>query len=283
MVFNGIYPAPPLTVAPCGLLSVARVVKHQDDEHWVVPGFAEFDSSPSVTVLSNDGAVATQVSIPGANSGAIGVTPFWVELAFKETTVNFIREGLDGPYLDQIDAATQKAVEFELWEGTSTASTTPVGSGLYLSKSGGASVVTSAGVAPEKALYLIEQSIALSPTGGRGVIHMTRDVASALGSRLRYFEKAEIDEKTYAVTRLGTLVVIGSGYTGTGPQGESGSTASASNKWMYATGGVEVHLGRIDTTDIAKVDTNDFEVRATRPVAVIFDPSIFSAAQVTLP
>lgn len=283
MVFNGIYPAPPLTVAPCGLLSVARVVKHDGDEHWVIPGSAEFDSSPSVSVLSNDGTTNTQISVPVSGADVIGVTPFWIELAFKETTVNYIREGLNGPYKDQINSASQKAVEFELWEGTSTASNTPTGEGLYLTKTGGATITTSGGVAPEKALALIEQSIAGSPTGARGVIHMTRDVASALGSRLRYFEKNEIDEDTYAVTRLGTLVVIGSGYTGSGPKGAAGAAASATNKWMYATGGIEVHLGQTEFSEVATISRNDFEVRATRPAAVIFDPSIFSAAQVTLP
>lgn len=283
MVFNGIYPAPPLAVAPCGLLSVARVVKHDKDEHWTVPGSAEFDSSPSVSVMSNDGNVLTPINTPDAGNSAIGVTPFWIDLRFKETTVNYIREGLDGPYKDQIEAATQKAVEFELWEGTSTTSNNPAGEGLYLSKAGEADVVTTSGATPEKALALVEQSIADSPTGARGVIHMTRDVASALGSRLRYFEKNEIDENTYAVTRIGTLVVVGSGYTGSGPAGASGATASATNKWIYATGGIEVHLGSVQVSEVAVIERNDFEVQASRAATVIFDPSIFSAAQVTLP
>lgn len=283
MVFNGIFPAPPLSVAPCGLLSVARVVKHDGDEHWVNPSSAEFDSTPSVSVLSNNGLTKTPVTASVVNISDIGVTPFWIDLRVKETTVNYIRGGIDGPYRDQIESASQKAVEFELWSGVSTSSNVPAGAGYYLSMPGGASVVTSGGSAPEKALYLIEQSIALSPTGGRGVIHMTRDVASALGSRLRYFEKNEIDEKTYAVTRLGTLVVIGSGYSGGGPDGDANAAPTATNKWMYATGGIEVHLGQTTIIETVEISRNDFEVVLNRPAAVIFDPSIFSAAQVTLP
>lgn len=289
MVFNGIEKAPKLTVAPCGLLSVARVVKHgKDDEHWINEFDAELDGFPTIKLQTNVGNQKYTIYDGTAAEKDISVLPFWIELIHKETTIDFIREGFNGPFLDQIDAATQKAVERELWEGEALQGNTTPGTGDYLVKQNGATIVTSGGVAPEKALYLIEQEISKSPTGGRGIIHMTRDVASALGSRLRYFEKNEIDEKTYAVTRLGTLVVIGSGYTGNGPIGSTGRAATATNKWIYVTGAVEVHLGEPEFTnpDFAQSfnsRVNDFEVQVLRPAAVHFDPSIFSTAQVTLP
>lgn len=289
MVFNGIYAAPPLTIAPCGLLSVARVVKHDgDDEHWLNLGYTESNAYPTVSIQTNVGNDSYSLYDGDAVDSKTEVLPFWIELTKKETSVDFIRDGFSGPFLEQIEAITQKAVERELWDGEATRGNTTPGANNYLTQTGGATVVTSGGVAPEKALYLIEQSIATSPTGGRGVIHMTRDVASALGSRLRYFEKNEIDEKTYAVTRLGTLVVIGSGYSGNGPIGTTGAAASATNKWIFATGGVEVNLGAPDFVNEKQAqafnpNTNDFEVQVLRPAAVHFDPSIFSAAQVTLP
>lgn len=288
MAFNGIYAAPPLTIAPCGLLSVARVVKHDDeDSHWLNQGHTESNAYPTVSVQTNVGNSSYSLFDGAAVDSNTEVLPFWIELVKKETTVDFIRDGFDGPFLEQIEAITQKAVERELWDGEATRGNTEAGEDNFLTKQNGATVVTSSGATPEKALYLIEQSIANSPTGARGIIHMTRDVASALGSRLRYFEKNEIDERTFAVTRLGTLVVIGSGYTGNGPIGESGAAASATNKWMFATGGVEVHLGNADfvNRDQARAfnpSVNEFEVQILRPAAVIFDPSIFSAAQVTL-
>lgn len=289
MVFDGIYPAPPLTIAPCGLLSVAQVVTHgTDDEHWVNPGTTESDGYPTIKVQTNLGNnVATFYDGSSVDTNT-DVLPFWIELSKKETSVDFLRKGeFNGPYFAQIEAATQKTVEFELWEGKAAQANTTPGTDNYLIKQNGATIVTSGGVAPEKALYLIEQSIANSPTGGRGIIHMTRDVASSLGSRLRYFEKNEIDERTYAVTRLGTLVVIGSGYTGNGPIGATGRAASATNKWMFATGEAVVHLGPADfvNRDAAMAfnpRVNDFVVQILRPAAVLFDPSIFSAAQVTL-
>lgn len=289
MVFNGIEQAPKLTIAPCGLLSAARVVKHDgNDEHWLNEFTAELDGFPSINIQTNVGNASYTLFDASSVEETTTVLPFWIELNKKMTSVDFIREGFDGPYLDQIDAATQKAVERELWEGEAVRGNTTPGTGDYLIKQNGATIVTSGGVAAEKALFLLEQEISKSPTGGRGIIHVTRDVASALGSRLRYFEKNEIDENTYAVTRLGTLVVVGSGYTGNGPIGAATREASATNKWMFVTGGVEVHLGKADfvNKNLAQAfnpRVNDFEVQILRPAAVHFDPSIFSAAQVTLP
>ncbi|UDL15877.1 hypothetical protein QEH42_gp086 [Microbacterium phage Pumpernickel] len=293
VTFNGIVPPSPLEVAPCGLFSVARVVKHrEDEEHWIGGFHVESDAFPTVTLRTNTDAEITAgqgVIYDGSDdSDTYQATPFFVELSAKATSVDFLRDGEDlSPTMEkQVKAVTQKAVERELWEGIATQNALPASKASFLrraSADGGAEVVTSGGVSPEKALALIEQSISNSPTGGRGVIHMTRDVASSLGSRLRYFEKNEIDENTYAVTRLGTLVVVGSGYTGAGPLGAAGTEASATNKWMYVTGGVQVDLGKPMVTAASEVSTNDHIARISFPVAVHFDPSIFYAAQVTLP
>jgi hypothetical protein len=54
MAFRGIYPAPDLVQAPCGLLSVARVMTHTTanyDERWVRGFSYEFDSQPEVATI----------------------------------------------------------------------------------------------------------------------------------------------------------------------------------------------------------------------------------------
>lgn len=293
MAFNGIVPASPLEVAPCGLFSVARIVDHrEEEEHWLSGADVETNAFPTVQLRTNQDAVIAAgagVIFDGSNSpNTYKTTPFFVELEANKTSVDYLRDGEDlTPELrEQAKAVMQKAVERELWEGVATLNATPASDAGFLRRDpsdGGATVVTSGGVSPEKALWLIEQSIADSPTGGRGVIHMTRDVASALGSRLRYFEKNEIDEKTYAVTRIGTVVVVGSGYTGAGPIGETGAAASETNKWMFATGGVTVELGRPAVQTYNTPATNHHYAIISFPAAVHFDPSIFSAAQVTLP
>lgn len=293
MAFNGIVPASPLEVAPCGLFSVARVVDHrEEDEHWIAGAEVETNGFPTVQLRTNQDSVITGgagVIYDGTDSPkTYKTTPFFIEIKSSKTSAEFLRTGEDlTPEMEeQVKAVAQKAVERELWEGAATLGATPASEAGFLRRDpddGGANVVTTGGVSPEKALALIEQSISDSPTGGRGVIHMTRDVASALGSRLKYFEKNEIDEKTYAVTRLGTVVVIGSGYTGNGPIGETGAAASATNKWIYVTGGVTVELGKAFVQTYAVPSTNDHHALISYPASVHFDPSIFSAAQVTLP
>lgn len=290
MAFNGIIPASPLEVRPCGLFSVARMVDHrEEDEHWLSGSDIETSAYPVVQIRTQQDAVVaggSGVVFDGTNkSDTYKTTPFFVELTANKTSVDFLRGGLTPGLEEQARAVAQKAVERELWEGIATQNATPASEAAYLRRAandGGATVVTSGGASPEKALYLIEQSIAESPTGGPGIIHMTPDVASALGSRLRYFEKNDIDKNTYAVTRIGTLVVIGAGYTGAGPKGANGTAASATNKWMFATGAVSVELGRPDYQEYNTPGTNHHYGAISLPAAVHFDPSIFSAAQVTL-
>lgn len=291
--FEGIFDAPDLQVAPCGLFSVARVVTPSgspNSEAWI-RGFETLtNASPTVRILSNSNAPVTNGTL--FNGSAVpthySTEPFYVEIEAKNTGQNLMNHNpFDGYVLEQLEAASQKAAEYELWMGQAAKALSPAGTG-YLTESGKATVVTSGGTAPDKALYLIEQGISNSPTGARGVLHMTRDVASTLGSKLLYKADSQYDDKAYAVTRLGTLVVIGSGYTGSGPTGTTGAAASATNKWMFATGGVGALLGeaRIDNESLAQgfnPTTNDSIVKASRPVAVRFDPSIWLTAQVTLP
>lgn len=292
MAFNGIIPASPLEVRPCGLFSVARMVDHREgDEHWINGSDVETNAYPTVQIRTPQGADIPDGSgliYDGSDKGSTYKTsPFFIELTAKSTSVDFLRadEDLSSTLEKQARAVAQKAVERELWEGAAIRNASPETDAAFLRlspASGGAKVVTSSGETPERALWLIEQAITESPTGGPGIIHMTADVASALGSRLRYFEKNEIDQNTYAVTRIGTLVVVGAGYTGSGPIGESGADASATNKWMFATGAVTVELGRTFIQAYSEPSTNDHYADISLPAAVHFDPSIFAAAQVTL-
>lgn len=159
---------------------------------------------------------------------------------------------------------------------------------MYLRKAASVTVPVAGAKKPENALAILEQAIAGSPVGESGVIHMTRDVASLLGSRIIYTGGEDEPLSKSAMTRLGTKVVIGSGYTGNGPIGDGNATASATNKWMYATGPVEVHLGKIEIVNEnlaqgADVTINNMRIKAYRPAAVLADPSMHFAMRVTLP
>ena len=116
---------------------------------------------------------------------------------------------------------------------------------------------------------------------------MTRDVASILGSKI-VFASTDGGKTGKAMTRLGTEVAIGSGYSGIGPYSVTGAAASATNRWMYATGPVEVHLSKSEIVNDSlsqgiNANINDMVIKAVRSAAVYFDPSIHFAVRVAIP
>jgi hypothetical protein len=291
MAFRGIYPAPDLTPAPCGLLSVARVMSHGGadyDERWVRGFSYEFDSQPEVEIFTVNDATVT--------GGVVGTStlpqfkeydPFFIQVTDTRSAFGLTGEDRFKVALAQLDVVTQKAVERELWEGVAALAET--NGNDFLRESGAATVVNSGALAPATALMLLEQAISGSPAGINGVIHMTRDVASILGSRLIY-SPADGGKTGKAMTRLGTEVVIGSGYTGAGRIDDSNTTASASNKWMFATGPIDVHLSKPEVVNenlgqgfTVSTNTNDLTVKAVRAAAVYFDPSIHYTVRLALP
>lgn len=288
--YRGVFSAPDIDVAPCGLLSVVRETRHTrrlSDERWIRGYNYETNTAPtSIDLISvndpsiSDGNLYTAGDAPHYYEGS----PFFIQVTMQESGLAVDQKNWKSDILEQLDIATQKGLEVELWSGpvaTNGALTTP-----FLSQEDGADVLTSGGVNPRKALYLLEQAIATHPLGGRGTIHMTRDVASALGSRILYKEKKD-GEDARAVTRLGTDVVIGSGYSGNGPVGATGAAATETNKWLYATGAVEIELGKGEVVNQnlgqGFQSNNTVNYKAVRPAAVHFDPSVWATAQVTLP
>jgi hypothetical protein len=291
MAFRGIYPAPDLTPAPCGILSVARVMTHggaEYDERWVRGFSYEFDSQPEVEVFTvNDAAVSGGVSGTSTLPQFKEYDPFFIQVTDTRSALGLNGEDRFKLAIKQLEVASQKAVELELWEGVAALAET--NGNDFLREAAAATVVNSGALAPATALMLLEQAISSSPAGINGVIHMTRDVASILGSRLIY-SPADGGKTGKAMTRLGTEVVIGSGYTGAGRIDDANATASASNKWMFATGPIDVHLSKPEVVNenlgqgfTVSTNTNDLTVKAVRAAAVYFDPSIHYTVRLALP
>jgi len=288
--FRGVYPAGELVPAPCGILSVARVVEHNEsDERWVRNFSQEFDTQPSfVRLLTVDDATVTGglISDNQSDQRYLDYQPFYIDVEDFASTFSLPGQDRFARVVSELKSVTQKALEYEYWEGKAALSDAT--GNFYLSKAATASILNSGtAMKPENALMYLEQAIASSPTGQSGVIHVTRDVASILGSRLIY-KKSKNGDTPSVMTRLGTPVVIGSGYTGNGPIGTTGATASATNKWIYATSEVDVHLGKIEIVNEnlgqgADVTINDMRIKAYRPAAVYSDPSIHYTVRVTLP
>lgn len=293
MAFRGIYPAPEMVASPVGLFSVARVVtptSRNYDERWV-RGFAyDFDSQATVRLLTTNDETVTggELSAPPATADNRyrDYVPFFIETELFQSTFGVTGEDRFEIVLNQLEVASQKAVERELWDGLASIAASAGNS--YLSEATSVTEVLNGAHNASEALYLLEGAIANSPIGSNGVIHMTRDVASLLGSRLVYIKDSDNGTVKSVMTRIGTPVVVGSGYSGNGPVGDAAAAASLTNKWMYATGPVDVHLGKSEVVNDtlaqgANVSINDMRIKAVRPAAVYFDPSIHYAAQVTLP
>lgn len=289
--FRGVYPAGEIFPAPCGILSVARVTNHtgrEYDERWIRGFSQEIDTLPSyVRLLTVDDAVVSngQLTDNQADQTYVDYTPFFIDVEDFASTFSLPGQDRFASVVKQLETVTQKAVEYEYWEGL--AATADSNANMFLRKSGASTIPVSGAFAPDIALMYLEQAISESPLGENGVIHMTRDIASSLGSRLIY-KKGEEDFSGRAMTRLGTSVVIGSGYTGNGPVGDGNAAASATNKWMYATGPVDVHLGKIEIVNDtlaqgADVTINNMRIKAYRPAAVFSDPSMHFAMRVTIP
>lgn len=288
MVFRGVYPAPDLIPAPCGVLSVARVMTHtasQYDERWVRGFSHEFDSLPTVSLLRENGASAQGFTNETGLGRFLEYKPFFLEVESFESTLGLPGEDRFARVKKQLEAATQRLLEYELWDGDVTVADD--NDNLFLTKSSRATVVVSGAHSADKALFHLEQSLGSSPIGAKGVIHMTRDVASILGSRLVYVSTDE-GKSGRAMTRLGTDVIVGSGYSGNGPIGSENAGESATNRWMFATGSVDVHLGKIEIINDnlgqgVDASINDMRIKAIRPVGIYFDPAVHTAMRVAIP
>lgn len=285
MAFNGTYDAPDLTPSAFGLFSTTKpVTPSESDDRWL-RGFAvDLESRPNIVRNWGDGTEEVLSTTLSDVKQYVEVVPFYVEVEDSASTFGAL--GLDRfkRIIRQVEAVTQKNVEREFWEGTiAQGETSPT---PFLR---GATCVTINGgtaVDPAKALAFLEFAVAdASAAGEQGIIHMTRDVASVLGSQnLLRFENGAVE------TTTGTKVAIGSGYTGTGPlSAGAGAATTLTNRWMYATGTTGVHLGKSEVVndelgqayDI-KGNKNDLKIKANRPVAAYFDPSIHLAVKVTL-
>jgi hypothetical protein len=216
------------------------------------------------------------------------IKPFFIEAEELRSALGFL--GLDRieRLKRQIEGVTQHAMELELWDGAIRKGQSDENKALTSSTSeilnGGTAV------SPKRALAILEQRIGeVSDGGEQGVIHMTRDVAALLSSNSQMlFHNKEVD---HLQTMGGTPVIVGSGYSGTGPDDAAGGTAEATltNKWIYATGTVRTYVGNVDVVNdnLAQAydvsgNANDMRLKAIRPAAVYFDTSIHLAVRVDL-
>ena len=286
MAFRGVFEAPKITPSEFGLFTVAKPDTRSKEDQWVRGFSQEWDTSPYGIVNYDDTDSTSHSLVTNASpTRYTEIKPFFIEAEDYRSTLGFL--GLDyvARIQRQLDGVTQKAMEVELWDGAIRKGESHANKALTDSTATLVNGTTALSV--QRALALLDYALASnSPCGENGVIHMTKDVAGLLSANYMIFHNVE---KGHLQTISGTKIIVGSGYTGNGPDGQTGATASATNKWIYGTGEVRTILGDLDVVadnlaqsyDVSG-NQNDMRVKAIRPAAVYFDPSIHLAVRIDL-
>jgi hypothetical protein len=284
---TGVVTAPKIVPSAFGLLEVVKPENAPGEDQWI-RGFSQEWETTATSLKNWDDTDSTSSTliVDGVINYYDEIKPFFIEIDETRSTLGF--NGLDRieRLKRQMEGATQHAMEHELWNGTVREGESHDNKALTASSA----TVLNGGTAlsPRRALALLEHSIGLaSHFGEQGVIHMTRDVASLIASNSNMLLHEE--GKAHLQTFGGTPVIVGSGYSGNGPDGVTGAASSATNKWIYATGTVKTYVGDVDVVNdnLAQAydvsgNQNDMRLKAIRPAAVYFDTSIHLAIRVDL-
>ena len=288
MAFTGIFEAPKIVPSQFGLFVVAKPESPVDESKWA-RGFSQmWETRPNYGRNWDETSNTSEVLFSDAGSPLYSEhKPFFIEVEDQRSTFNLNGDDRFARVLRQLEGISQHACEVELWEGAIADGESL--SNPYLTRASGATILNGGtALSTRRALALLEHEIGqTSAAGEQGIIHMTRDVAALLASNsnMLFHDK----DKEHLQTLGGTPVAVGSGYSGAGPVGATGATASATNKWIYATGKVRVLLGKPDVVndnlaqgyDVSG-NQNDMKIKATRAASVYFDTSIYLAVRVDL-
>jgi len=286
MAFTGIFEAPKITPSEFGLFTVAKPETQFKEDQWIRGFSQEWDTS--IYSAKNWDDTDTTSAVVASNATPTRYTeinPFFIEAEDYRSTLGFAGFDYVARVKRQLEGITQKAMEREIWDGAIRKGESHANKALSASTATLINGTTALSVA--RALALLDFELAdTSPAGENGVIHMTKDAAGLLSANYMIFHNVETG---HLQTISGTKIIIGSGYTGNGPDTQTGATASATNKWMYGTGTVKAFLGDVDVVadtlaqsyDVAG-NQNDMRIKAIRPAAVYFDPSIHLAVRVDL-
>lgn len=287
MAFTGYIQAPKITPSAFGLLTVVKPEPSSEEDKWI-RGFDQgWETTTQNLTNYDDTDTTSEALVSDATVNSYDrIDPFFVEIDETITTLGFLGIDRIARLERKLEGMTQYAMEAELWDGVIRKAETHENKAL----SAGTATVLNSGTAvnARRALALLEFHIgSVSHAGEQGVIHMTRDIFALISANGQAFFHEE--GKAHLQTLAGTPVIVGSGYSGTGPDGATGAAATDANKWMYATGTVKTYLGNVDVVndnlsqayDVAG-NQNDMRLKAIRPAAVYFDPSIHLAVRVDL-
>lgn len=259
MAFKGIFPAPKLTPMEFGLFSAAKptITSNSDEASRWVRGFeVDLESRPNYVRSWSDTSLTSDVVYSDPQAPRyLEVKPWFIEVEDHATTLGLLGLNRFERVLRQLEAVTQRTVEREFWEGHITRG--EGNSNTYLTNPD--TVVTlNAGVKvpPHHAIAYLEKSISTySASGEQGTLHMTRDVATLLGSQYMLMRVEDDPGHIHIETNGGTTVVLGSGYTGNGPYRYVTNKAVTSNVATITTS-TPHYLVAGETVQIYDTDAN---------------------------
>jgi hypothetical protein len=286
MAFTGIFEAPKITPSEFGLFTVAKPDTKIKEDQWIRGFSQEWDTSIYSTKNWDDTDTTSAVIASNATpTRYTKIKPFFIEAEDYRSTLGFTGFDYVARVKRQLEGITQKSIERELWDGAVRKGESHENKALSAASATLVNGTTALSVI--RALALLDYELSdTSPCGENGVIHMTKDVAGLLSANYMIFDNKE---KGHLQTVTGTKIIVGSGYTGNGPDSQTGATASATNKWMYGTGTIKTLIGDVDVVadnlaqsyDVAG-NQNNMRIKAIRPAAVYFDTSIHLAIRVDL-
>lgn len=198
--------------------------------------------------------------------------PFTVYHPIACSAPSFTDASLRARVTAQLNRGESRAVEQAFWEGNVLG--VPLAQGLANAALSDDAIVLSGGVclSPCGALGALEGALA-DCYGSGGYIHAPAAAMPALfhdgyvqrdGTRLR--------------TPMGTTIIAGGGYPGTGPDGAAPSPGCV---WVFASGSVYLWRSAVDFTagdpsEIINRENNDMVLIAERTYVVAFDCCLFA-------
>lgn len=191
-------------------------------------------------VLQEPGPYKKQKKFYDGNQEEVTYEPFIIEVPYTCSSFGFQAADYEKRARRQLMATMHKALENEFWTGSinpnnlSLVGSTPNDDAHVLNPGGAAAPVA---VSPGVALMLLSQALANCGSGGRGMIHAT----PALAERWVNLTAVQCNDKLITTCARGDIIVNGSGYPGTGPEGQP--APGPNEVWAYATGMVNLRLG----------------------------------------
>lgn len=271
------------TALPYGLWDTIQTPS-SDGPHWQ-GGVTWVERCPTGATTYDECLSVTGVGAPpeppaktaNVEQSIRGALPFTVHAEFECSPVGL--GSAEAIASDALARVEQTQIEAAFWTGTAAgqpvvfphlAADTEVLDGDVVLQPVASPVVTGADVA--QALGALEQELA-DCYKGQGIIHVPRTALPTLDA----WNLARDDGNGHLVTLAGNLIVAGTGYTGSGPDG---AAPAAGTTWIYATGAAWGYRSAPDVSqlrDSLDRTSNTLRMQAERTYLIGYECCLLAA------